>query len=122
MIVCLKLFCQIFLQILTGITFRTLYYLFRCSLCYDRTTVGTALRSDINNIIRRHDHIQIMLDHNDRITAFCQALQNIDQLMNICKMQTGRRFIQNIYRSAGTSFAQLRCQLNSLCLTTGKCC
>ena len=58
-----------------------------------------------------------MFNDNDRIAAVRQSAQNFDQLMDIGKMQSRRRLIQNVDRLSGSSLAQLRRQLDTLCLT-----
>lgn len=58
-----------------------------------------------------------MFNDNDRIAAVRQSAQNLDQLMDIGKMQSRRRLIQNVDRLSGSSLAQLRRQLDTLCLT-----
>ena len=56
-----------------------------------------------------------MFNDNDRIAAVRQSAQNLDQLMDIGKMQSRRRLIQNVDRLSGSSLAQLRRQLDTLC-------
>ena len=58
-----------------------------------------------------------MFNDNDRIAAVRQSAQNLDQLMDIGKMQSRRRLIQNVDLLSGSSLAQLRRQLDTLCLT-----
>ena len=71
-------------------------------------------------MIRCLNHIQIMLDDQNSITIFGQAVQNVNKLMHICNMQTRRRFIQNIECTAGAPSRELRCQLDTLRFTTGQ--
>ena len=47
-------------------------------------------------------------------------MQDLDQLMHICKVQSSCRLIQDIDRLSGTAAAQLRRQLNPLCLAAGE--
>ena len=61
--------------------------LFRCSLCNHRSAAVTAFRSHINDIIRSLDHIQIVFNNDHRIAAFCQSLEDLGELMHICKMK-----------------------------------
>ena len=48
-----------------------------------------------------------MFNDNDRIAAVRQSAQNLDQLMDIGKMQSRRRLIQNVDRLSRSSLAQL---------------
>ena len=61
-----------------------------------------------------------MLNDNDRITTIRQSAQDLHQLVDIRKMQTGCRLIQNINGLSGSTAAQLRSQLDSLCLSAGE--
>ena len=44
-------------------------------------------------------------------------MQHVQQLLNIRKMQTGGRLIENIQRLPGTAFGQFARQLHALCFT-----
>ena len=46
-----------------------------------RSAPLTALWSNVNNIIRRLYHIQIVLNHHNGIAPLCKTVQNINQLM-----------------------------------------
>ena len=80
----------------------------------------SAFRSDINDVIRRFDHIQIVLDHHHRISALCQSVQNLHQFVHICKMQSCGGFVQNIDRPARTLSGKFRGKLHTLSLSAGK--
>ena len=58
-------------QILPSIRFLNLTNLFWCPCCNNCSTSRSAFWSHIDNIICRLDNFQIMLNHNDSITAFC---------------------------------------------------
>ena len=61
-----------------------------------------------------------MLDDHHRIAAFRQLVQNIHQLVHVCKVQSRGRLVQNINGLARTAFAQLRGQFDPLRLTAGQ--
>ena len=63
-----------------------------------------------------------MFNDYDRISAVRKSAQDLDQFVDIRKVQPGRRFIQNINGPSGTTFAELRCQFDTLRLTAGKLC
>ena len=58
-----------------------------------------------------------MLNENDRIAAICQKLQNLQQFFDIGKMQSRRRFVDDVNRVARRLFNQFRCQFDSLRLS-----
>ena len=75
--VCQGLFCQTFLQIMSGIRLRTLCHLFRRAGTDNLSAAVTAFRSQINDVIRYLDDIQIMLDNDYAVATLNQALQNL---------------------------------------------
>ena len=66
------------------------------------------------------NHIQIMLNNQNGVTGIYQLLQHFNQLVDICCVQAGGGFIQNINGAAGGYSCQLRGQLYTLCLATGQ--
>ena len=61
-----------------------------------------------------------MLDDYNCIAALCQALQDLNKLMNIRKVKSCRRLIQNINGTTGTAFAEFSRKLDSLRFSTRK--
>ncbi len=61
-----------------------------------------------------------MFDHHYRVAALGQPAQDLDQLMNICKVQPGCRLIQNIDCLSGTALRELGRKLDPLRLSAGK--
>ena len=58
-----------------------------------------------------------MLNHHDGVALIPELMQHVQQLLNIRKMQTGGRLIENIQRLPGTAFGQFARQLHALCFT-----
>ena len=56
----------------------------------------SALRAKIDDIIRRLDDIEIVLNDNDGVAIVNQTIENTDELFNIIRMKTGRRLIKSI--------------------------
>ena len=108
------LFFQIFLDILSGVGLRYLRHLFRCSLRNDRSTAVSAFRSHVDDVIRRLDHVQIVLNNHHGIAAVGQSPQNLDQLVHIRKMESGRRLIQNVDRLSGASLGEFGYRVEKL--------
>ena len=69
-------------------------------LCNHRSAAVAALRANVNNIIRSLNHVKVMLNHDNRVSALCNPLQNFHKLVHIGKMQSRRRLVQNINRPA----------------------
>ena len=111
---------QIFFHIFTGVGNRILCYFLRSSSGNYRSASVTAFRSDINNIVRRLDDIQIVFDNNDGISALGQAVQNLHQFVDIRKMKSRRRLVENVDRFSRAAAAQLCCELGTLRFSAGQ--
>ncbi|VDZ81515.1 Uncharacterised protein [Salmonella bongori] len=59
---------------------------------------ATAFRAEVDNPVCRFNNVQIVFDYHDGVALIAQLVQNIKQLLNIGKMQTGGRLIKNIQR------------------------
>ena len=76
---------MIFFDIFSGVGYRALGHFLRRSARNHGSAALAAFRSDINNIVRRLDDIQIVFDNNDGISALGQAVQNLHQFVDIRK-------------------------------------
>lgn len=92
-----RIFRDIF-DIFSGVGYRALGHFLRRSARNHGSAAVSALRSDINNIVRRLDDIQIVFDDNDGISALGQAVQNLHQFVDIRKMKSRRRLVENVDR------------------------
>lgn len=79
-----RIFRDIF-DIFSGVGYRALGHFLRRSARNHGSAAVSALRSDINNIVRCLDDIQIVFDDNDGISALGQAVQNLHQFVDIRK-------------------------------------
>jgi hypothetical protein len=48
----------------------------------------------INYVVGTLDHVEIVFNYNHRIAERYQSLENVQEFMNISKVQTGCRFVQ----------------------------
>ena len=111
---------QIFRNITSCIRSWVFRHFFRCPFCNNCSPAISAFRSDINYIISGLDHVQIVFNYNNCISTIRKSSQNLHQFLNICKMQSGGRLIQNINSLTCTALTQLCSQLNTLCFSAGK--
>jgi len=91
-----------------------LRHILRPTFGHDSATHVAAIRPHVDDPIRTLDHIQIVLDHQDRIPHVRQPIQHIQQIMNVRKVQPSGRLIQNVKRMPGGRLAQFRSQLHPL--------
>lgn len=116
----LSLFLKEWGEIASCVGFRTFDDLFRSSFCNHSSAFVSSFRPHINNIICCFDHIQIVFNDNDCISISRKSSENLGQLMDICKMKSCCRLVQNINGLSGTSFTQLGSKLDPLCFPSGK--
>src|SRR5690242_2508881 len=50
-----------------------------------------ALRAEVHDPVGGLDHVQVVLDHDDRVTGVHQSLQDLEQPLDIREVQAGRR-------------------------------
>ena len=63
-----------------------------------------------------------MLNHNQSVTGIPQFHKHLQQLFDICEMQAGGRFIENIYGAPSGFLGQFGRQFNPLRLASGERC
>src|SRR5581483_2629890 len=76
-----------------------------------------AFGAEVDDPIRVADHIQVVLDDDDRVAQVCKAVQHVEQFLDVVKVQAGSRLVQQVKSLAGLPFAQLARQLDALGLT-----
>ena len=86
----------------------TFYNLLRRPFRNNSSAFVSAFRSHIDNIIRCFNDIQIVFNDNDCIAVRRQSSENLGQLMDIRKMKSCRRLIQNVDSLPGTA-SLIRC-------------
>ena len=61
-----------------------------------------------------------MLDHDDRVAAVDQAVQQVQQLGDVVEVQAGRRLVEDVERPAGGALGQLPGELHALRFAAGE--
>lgn len=80
-------------QVLTRKGFGILRHLFWWPHRHHPAPSVATLRPEINDPVGGFNHIQIMLDHQDRITLINQPLEHVEQMTDIGRVKPGGRFI-----------------------------
>ena len=62
---------------------------------------SSALGPEIDDVIGRFDHIEMVFDDDDRVSCIDQLLQHVKQLVNVREMKARGRFVKNVDRLAG---------------------
>src|SRR5216683_2413156 len=73
--------------------------LLRRSRCYHVTAALAAFRTQVDDPVRGADHVEIVLDHEQRPAVFDQPLKRPEQLGDVVEVQARRRLIENVERA-----------------------
>ncbi len=55
-----------------------------------------SLRAEVDDIVGRFDHVQVVLDHHDRMPVIDQSVQTFQQSIDVGEVQTGCRLVENV--------------------------
>ena len=77
-------------------------------------------RADIHNPVRAPHHVEIVLDHEQRIARLLQPVERAQQSFGIGGMQSGGRLIEHIHHAEEVG-SHLGCQAKALQLSRRKC-
>src|SRR5207245_357122 len=86
----------------------------------DNPPAGLAsLRPQVNDPVRLFHDVEMMLDDDDGVAQACQANEHLHELLDVVKVQAGRRLVQDVNRASGLPTAELAAKLDSLGLAAG---
>ncbi len=88
-------------QRLASVRLFAAHHRFRRTLHYDSAARFATFRAKINDPVGLLNHVQVVLNDQHGVAERNQPLKNVQQLPNVIKMQSGRRFVQNVKRAAG---------------------
>src|SRR4051794_34417863 len=72
------------------------------------------LGAEIDDVIGRLDHVEIVLDDDDRVALVDQLLEHVEQLPGVLEVQPGGRLVEDVERAAGAALRQLLRELHPL--------
>ena len=105
-------------QVVTGVRLRHFGNLLRSAHCDDLATLRTTFWPQVYQPVGSLDHIKVVLDHHHGIAVVPQAVQYVQQLLDIREVQASGRLIEDIQGFAGITLGQLARQLDPLRLAT----
>ena len=79
-----------------------------------------AVAAEVDEVVRRLDDVQIVLDDEHGVARLNEALQDLEQLLHVVHMQACGRLVEDIERLARGTARQLRRQLHALRLAAGE--
>ena len=87
---------QQWFQVVTGVRLRHFGNLLRRAHCDDLATLRTASWPQVYQPVGRLDHIKVVLDHHHGIAVVSQAVQYVQQLLNIREVQASGRLVEDV--------------------------
>jgi hypothetical protein len=65
-----------------------------------------AFGSEVDQPVGGLDHVEVVLDHHDRVAAVPQALQHGEQQFDVLEVQAGGGLVEDVERAAGVALRQ----------------
>ena len=78
--------------------------------------------TDVDQVVGHLDDVEVVLDDNHRIAAVHELVQHVEQQADILEMESRRRFVEDIERTARIAFRKLRGELDALALAARRSC
>ena len=89
--------------------------------CDDDAAAGRAgFRAEVDDPVRRLDHVEIVLDDDHRVAEIDEPIQHFEQLVNVVEVQAGRRLIEDVQRASRAGPSQFGGELDALRLAAGQ--
>src|SRR5207245_11599935 len=107
-------------HIIAGMTSGTTGNFFRGPSAHDLAATFATFRSQIDNPVRAFDHLQIVFNHDHRITRVAQLHQYLQEFLNVGEMQSGGRLIENVERAPSCLFRKLSREFYALGFSAGE--
>ncbi len=93
---------------------RLLDDLFRRSFGDDPAPFVSRFGAQVDNPVGRLDHVEIVLDDDDRVALLDEAVEHLEQLVDVVEVQAGRRLVEDVERLARVGPRQLGGQFHAL--------
>src|SRR6266508_4052982 len=70
--------------------------LFRSAFRHDAAAGVPSFGAEVDDPVGRADHVEVVLDDDDRVSLFRQRAKNGKQLLDVVEVETGRRLVEQI--------------------------
>ena len=95
-------------------------HVFRRALDDDAAALIAGFGAEVDDPVGRLDHVEIVLDDDDRVAQIDQAIEHVEQLADVVEVQAGGRLVEDVDGLAGVGPGQLGGQLDALGLAAGQ--
>ncbi len=86
----------------------------------DQPAAGTAFGAHVDDPVGGLDHVEVVLDDDDRVALVDESGQDCQQLADVLEVQTGGGLVQNVDRAPGGALLELAGELHALGLAAGE--
>src|SRR3954452_21450986 len=80
----------------------------------DTSALVAALRAEVDDPVGGLDDVQVVLDHEDGVPTVDEAMQDLEELLDVGEVESGRRLVEDIQRPARRAPRQLGRELDPL--------
>src|SRR5512133_882247 len=80
----------------------------------DRSAARAALGSEIDDPVRRLDHVEVVLDDEHRVAAIDEAMEHVQQDAHVLEVEAGRGLVEDVERAARVALGELGRELDAL--------
>src|SRR5256714_8589451 len=70
-----------------------------------------ALGTEVDDVVRGLHDVQVVLDHDDGVPGVDEAMEDLEQLLDVGEVQPRRRLVQDVQGAARRAARQLRREL-----------
>jgi len=78
------------------------------------------LRPPVDHVVRVLDHVQVVLDDEDRVLVLHQLVEGGEELLDVVEVKAGRRLVEDVERAVRGAAVQVAGQLDALGLPATK--
>src|SRR3954469_15330495 len=107
-------------EVLAGRRTRCRRDLLRRSLGDDPSATRSTLWSEVDDPVSGLDDIEVVLDDEDGVAAVDEAMEHLEQLLDVGEMEARGRLVEDVEGPAGRPAGQLGRELHALGLATGE--
>ena len=80
-----------------------------------------AFRAEIYDVVRLFDDVEVVLDRHHGVAAVDEAVQDVDQPLDVGEVEAGGRLVEDVERAAAGLLAELVGELDALRLAAREC-
>src|SRR3989449_10109194 len=90
------------------------------STLFPYTTLFRSLRPEVDDVVRRLDDVEVVLDDEDRVASIHEAIEHAEELLDVVEVEPRRRFVHDVEHVARRARAELGGDLEPLRLAPRK--